>query len=202
MFVVAIEACPTWTVTGPTPRASHRHAAVCRRSWIRQPRTSRLSARPPRRAAGDPSPVVSRSSSGPLPSAQRITSGSTRSATGTRRPLPDFVAFAFKPFGCGARDEHDRHRDPDEVTDPQLAHLRPPQARPRRHDQEVRQVLVPGSDRHVEGLELVLGERPEPPDRRLGQSGLVERHQRAGELAVGQRRSAGRALPAARPPGA
>ena len=39
MFVVAIDACPiqAWTVTGSTPRASHRQAAVCRRSWIRRP---------------------------------------------------------------------------------------------------------------------------------------------------------------------
>jgi hypothetical protein len=39
MFVVAIEACPSqaWTVTGSTPFANQRHAAVWRRSWIRRP---------------------------------------------------------------------------------------------------------------------------------------------------------------------
>jgi hypothetical protein len=39
MFVVAIDSCPShaWTVTGPTHLASHRHAAVCRRSWMRRP---------------------------------------------------------------------------------------------------------------------------------------------------------------------
>ena len=37
MFVVAIDACPIYacTLAEFTPRASHRHAAVCRRSWIR-----------------------------------------------------------------------------------------------------------------------------------------------------------------------
>ncbi len=39
---MAIDACPiqAWTVTGSTPRANQRHAAVCRRSWIRRPKAS------------------------------------------------------------------------------------------------------------------------------------------------------------------
>ena len=39
MFVVAIDACPSHacTVTGSTPLDNHRHAAVCRRSWMRRP---------------------------------------------------------------------------------------------------------------------------------------------------------------------
>ena len=38
-LVVAIDACPihACTVTGSTPRASQRQAAVCRRSWMRRP---------------------------------------------------------------------------------------------------------------------------------------------------------------------
>ena len=48
-MVVAIEACliPACTALGSTPRASHKQAAVCRRSWIRRPRatTDQLSVR-------------------------------------------------------------------------------------------------------------------------------------------------------------
>ena len=105
MFVVAIEACPSQacTVTGSTPRASHRHAAVWRRSWIRRPGaavdqpTDRFTAEA---CSPWPVPVVRSRSSGPLPSASACTNGSTRSATGTRRFLPDFVALASTPSGA------------------------------------------------------------------------------------------------------
>jgi hypothetical protein len=44
--------------------------------------------------------VVNSRSSGPFPSAQALTSGSTLSATGIRRFLPDLVTFAATPSGA------------------------------------------------------------------------------------------------------
>ena len=41
-------------------------------------------------------------------------------------------------------DQQHRHRHPDEVADPNLAQLRPPQPGPRGHQEHVRQSLVPG----------------------------------------------------------
>ena len=164
MFVVVIEACPSQvcTVTGSTPRASHRHAAVWRRSWIRRPgRSSRPADRPLHRRGVQP---VTR------PGGQQEVVRSLALCTAHHQPqhpvrdrdapvLAGLRHLGLDPLGCGVGDEQDRHRDPDEVTDPHLAQFRPSESRPRRHEQKLRQVLVPGGDRQAEGLQLVLGKR-------------------------------------------
>ena len=112
MFVVAIEACPiqACTVTGSTPRASQRQAAVCRRSWIRRPSATRRPGEGPLEGrgvqpvagGGDEQLVV-----GLPPGAIAWTSGRTRSATGTRRSGRTWCTFDSTPFGCGPL--HDQH---------------------------------------------------------------------------------------------
>ena len=168
MFVVAIDACPSQacTVTGSTPRASHKHAAVCRRSWRRRPGRSRRPANGTLHRRGvqpmaRPWSSKSRSSGTLALGTTSAPRGSTRFATGTRRLLPDFVTFASTPSGAarltsstgiGTRTKS-RTR-----TSRSSHHRRPVHDR---HQQDIRQWLVAGSDRHVEGLQLVFGERPD-----------------------------------------
>ena len=164
MFVVAIEACPSQacTVTGSTPRASHRHAAVCRRSWIRRPGatadqcTERLTGEA---CSWWPVLVVNSRSSGPLPSAQ--VSHQRQHPVRDRHPavLARLGHLRLHTLGRGPADQEHRHRAPDEVADPHLAQLGPPQPGPRRDQQHVGQPLVASGDRHVERLQLVLSER-------------------------------------------
>jgi len=91
-----------WTVTTSTPRASHRQAAVCRRSWIRRPSAVwaqfrvRLNAVACSRC---PDSVKNGRSSGSRPSAHARIKTSTRSAIGTRRDLSDLVVLTRTPSG-------------------------------------------------------------------------------------------------------
>lgn len=106
--MVAIDSCPihACTVTASTPRASHRHAAVCRRSCTRRPcpvcshANDRNTADRCNRA---PRAVVNNGSVVALPSAIACTRGSTRFANGTRRERRPLVAFTATPSGADRR---------------------------------------------------------------------------------------------------
>jgi hypothetical protein len=136
MFVVAIEAWPSHvlTVTGSTPCASHRHAAVCRRSWIRRPGatvdqdTDRLTAVT---CSWCPVFVVSRRVVRPL--AFRARPHQRKHPIGHRHStvLARLGQLRLHAFRSGPADEQDRHRNADEVAHPNLSssdHRRPVQA--------------------------------------------------------------------------
>ena len=129
-----------WTVPGSTPRASHRQAAVCRRSWMRRPRatsdqpTDRLNAEACNRCPDD---VTNRCASASRSTAISRTSGRIRSATGTRRVLPAFARLRVAALRLGTLHDQHWHGHLGQVTHPDRPELGPTQARPGRDQQQV-----------------------------------------------------------------
>jgi len=108
-----------WTVTGSTPRASQRHAAVCRRSWIRRPSTRSVqpSARLNAEACSRHPREVTKSGSSP-----RLRPSDGPSAGRGQRPGPGGCGptspLRRQALRLGALDDEDRHGHLDEVPDP------------------------------------------------------------------------------------